>query len=116
MLLGWGVDAFTKAKERNQMKLTKEEIVAALKANICEVTFTKVNGEIRKMPCTLKEDIVPKYERKKPVVESEETIKVKETSPTLSVWCTDKAAWRSFRVDSVTNLEIQPKVVDKVIN
>jgi hypothetical protein len=116
MLLGWGMNAFTELKERNCMKLTKEEIVAALKANICEVTFTKVNGEIRKMPCTLKEDIVPLYERKKPVVESDETIKVKETSPTLSVWCTDKGAWRSFRVDSVTNLEIQPKVVDNTAN
>jgi hypothetical protein len=116
MLLGWGSDAFTQAKERNGMKLTKEEIVAALKANVCAVTFIKVNGEIRTMPCTLREDLVPKYERKKPVVESEETIKVKETSPTLSVWCTDKGAWRSFRVESVTNLEIQPKVVDNTAN
>jgi hypothetical protein len=116
MLLGWGSDAFTLSKERNCMKLTKEQIVEALKANVCAVTFTKVNGEIRKMPCTLKEDIVPAYERKKPVVESDETIKVKETSPTLSVWCTDKGAWRSFRVDSVTNLEIQPKVVDNTAN
>jgi hypothetical protein len=111
MLLGWGSDAFTLSKERNCMKLTKEEIVAALKANICEVTFTKVNGEIRKMPCTLKEDLVPAYERKTPVKEAADKEKA-----TLSVWCTDKGAWRSFRVDSVTNLEIQPKVVDKVIN
>lgn len=106
MLLGWGMDAFTKAKERIQMKLTREEIVEKLKTNVCEVTFTKVNGEVRTMPCTLREDLVPKYERKKPVVESAETIKVKETSPTLSVWCTDKAAWRSFRVDSVTKVDI----------
>jgi hypothetical protein len=98
------------------MKLTKEQIVEALKTNVCAVTFTKVNGEVRVMPCTLREDLVPKYERKKPVVESKETIKVKETSPTLSVWCTDKGAWRSFRVDSVTNLEIQPKVVDTAVN
>jgi acyl-ACP thioesterase len=83
------------------MKLSKEEIVAALKANVCTVTFTKVNGETRTMPCTLKEDIVPVYERKTPV--KEDTAK---ESATLSVWCTDKSAWRSFRVDSVTNLEI----------
>jgi hypothetical protein len=89
------------------MSLTREQIVEALKANVCKVTFTKLNGEVREMPCTLREDLVPKYERKTPVVESEETIKVKETSPTLSVWCTDKGAWRSFRVDSVTNLEIE---------
>jgi hypothetical protein len=115
MLLGWGSDAFTLSKERNCMKLTKEQIVEALKANVCAVTFTKVNGEVRTMPCTLKEDIVPVYERKTPVKEAT----VKE-SATLSVWCTDKGAWRSFRVDSVTKVEINvgnmPKVVDKVIN
>jgi hypothetical protein len=93
------------------MKLTKEEIVAALKLNVCAVTFTKVNGEVRVMPCTLRKDIVPVYERKTPVKEG-----AKESN-TLSVWCTDKAAWRSFRVESVTNIEInQPKVVDKFIN
>jgi acyl-ACP thioesterase len=97
------------------MKLSKEEIVAALKANVCTVTFTKVNGETRTMLCTLKEDIVPVYERKTPVKEAN----VKE-SATLSVWCTDKSAWRSFRVDSVTNLEINveniPKVVDNAVD
>jgi hypothetical protein len=94
------------------MKLTKEEIVAALKLNVCAVTFTKVNGETRTMPCTLKEGIVPVYERKTPVKEATDKEKT-----TLSVWCTDKAAWRSFRIDSVTNIEInQPKVIDKVFN
>ena len=34
------------------MKLTKEEIVTALKAHAYNVTFTKVNGEVRTMPCT----------------------------------------------------------------
>jgi hypothetical protein len=110
MLLGWGMDAFTESMERNGMKLTKEEIVEALKGNVCEVTFTKVNGEVRTMPCTLREDLVPKYERKTPVKEA-----TTKESATLSVWCTDKAAWRSFRVDSVTELII-PKVVDKDIN
>ena len=97
------------------MNLTKEQIVEALKANVCAVTFTKVNGEVRTMPCTLKEDIVPAYERKTPVKEA-----TAKESATLSVWCIDKAAWRSFRVDSVTKLEINvgnmPKVVDTAGN
>jgi len=83
----------------DQMKLTKEQIVDALKANVCKVTFTKINGEVRVMPCTLKEDVVPVYERKTPVKEATDKEKT-----TLSVWCTDKAAWRSFRVDSVTEI------------
>ena len=89
------------------MLLTKQELTEQLMSGVYNVTFTKVDGTERTMPCTLKEDIVPAYERKKPVVESEETAKVKATSTTLSVWCTDKGAWRSFRVDSVTRVEIQ---------
>ncbi len=82
------------------MILTREEIIDALKTNICTVKFTKINGEIREMPCTLREDIVPKYERKTEIKEA------KQNLDTLSVWCTDKNAWRSFRVDSVMEVSI----------
>lgn len=80
---------------------SKEEIVNTLKNNICTVSFTKVNGETRDMLCTLKEDIVPKYERKTPVKETADKEKT-----TLSVWCMDKNAWRSFRIDSVNNIAV----------
>ena len=97
------------------MTLTKEQIVEALKHSVCAVTFTKVNGEVLTMPCTLREDVVPAYERKTPVREATDKEKA-----TLSVWCVDKAAWRSFRVDSVTKVEINvgnmPKVVDTITN
>ena len=83
------------------MILTKQEIIEALKTNVCTIKFTKVNGEVREMPCTLREDLVPKYERK---TESKES---KPESNTLSVWCTDKNAWRSFRVQSVMEVRIE---------
>ena len=82
------------------MKLTKEQIVLALKESVCEVTFTKVNGEVRVMPCTLQEGVVPAYERKTPVKEA------KEPTDVLSVWCLDKRAWRSFRVSSVQEVHV----------
>ena len=60
-----------------------------------EVTFTKVDGSIRVMPCTLNPDLVPKVE----VTEGKRT---KAPNPnTMSVFCTDKAEWRSFRIDNV---------------
>jgi len=37
----------------------RNELVGILKSNICNVTFTKVNGEQRTMPCTLKEGVIP---------------------------------------------------------
>ena len=99
MLLGWGADAFTEAKERNRMILTRNEIIEALQAHKCVIKFTKINGEVREMPCTLREDIVPKYEHK-----TEKT--KKPNDQVLSVWCTDVNAWRSFRVDSVQELRL----------
>ena len=99
MLLGWGADAFTEAKERNRMILTRNEIIEALQAHKCVIKFTKINGEVREMPCTLREDIVPKYDHK--------TERSKEpNNKVLSVWCTDVNAWRSFRVDSVLELRL----------
>jgi hypothetical protein len=40
-------------------------LLEALTKHECTVTFTKVNGETRVMPCTLKEDVVPKVEHKR---------------------------------------------------
>jgi len=91
--------------------MTREQLVDILKNNVCNITFTKLNGEVRVMPCTLREDIVPVYERKTPVKESVAPKEVKP-NPTLSVWCIDKKEWRSFRVENVTNIEIETEVVD----
>lgn len=62
-----------------------------------EVTFTKVDGELRTMPCTL-QDI--------PVVVKENAEK-KTKKPNLenmSVFCTDKQQWRSFKVNNVISI------------
>jgi len=70
-----------------------------LQDNICEVTFTKVNGEVRVMPCTLRADILP-------VVENKQTKVSEPKTETISVFCTDKKEWRSFRTMNVTGLVI----------
>jgi hypothetical protein len=72
-------------------------LLEALTKHECTVTFTKVNGETRVMPCTLKEDVIPKQEPKG-------TKKLNEA--VVSVWCLDKKEWRSFRVDNVVDLQI----------
>ena len=72
-------------------------LIEALTKHECTVTFTKVNGETRVMPCTLKEDIIPKVESKD---------RKKPNLSVVSVWCTDKREWRSFRVDNVVDLQI----------
>ena len=72
-------------------------LLEALTKHECTVTFTKVNGETRVMPCTLKEDVIPKQEPKGTKKPNESVV---------SVWCLDKQEWRSFRVDNVVDLEI----------
>lgn len=69
-----------------------------LTKNVCDVTFTKVNGETRTMPCTLKPSSLP-----------EAVVKESKKAPnpdTLSVWCVDKKEWRSFRVMNVTEVRV----------
>ena len=77
--------------------MDKNILLEALTKHECTVTFTKVNGETRVMPCTLKEDLVPKVEHKGTKKPNESVV---------SVWCTDKREWRSFRVDNVVDLQI----------
>lgn len=77
--------------------MTRDEIVAMLQNGICQVTFTKVNGELRRMPCTLKSDLLPVV----PVKESREDKTRKVNTDNLSVWCTDQNEWRSFKIANV---------------
>ena len=78
-------------------------LLEALTKHECTVTFTKVNGETRVMPCTLKEDVIPKSPSD---IASKSNVKRHETLGVISVWCTDKNEWRSFRVDNVLDLQI----------
>lgn len=75
-----------------------------------DVTFTKVNGETRVMPCTLKESLIPQLSvhvtNTNNPVDFPAVKKEKQFKPdTLRVWCLDKKEWRSFRVMSVTEVK-----------
>jgi hypothetical protein len=82
------------AQERNAV------LREILGKNDCEVTFTKIDGSVRTMPCTLREAALPPRE----VTESKNTRELKPE--TLSVFCLDKNEWRSFRVMNV--IEVKP--------
>jgi hypothetical protein len=74
------------------------EIRSMLHHGVCEITFTKVNGDVRTMPCTLDSTLLPPQ----PLKEFHETRLYKPE--TLSVWCLDKMEWRSFRVANVQKI------------
>lgn len=71
-----------------------------LAQGVYDVTFTKVNGETRVMPCTLDPRKLPAA----PVKEGKESTK-KPNSDNLSVWCVDKNEWRSFKIMNVTEVK-----------
>ena len=77
-------------------------------ANV-EVTFKKVDGEIRTMPCTLNEALIPQ-----PVhitntdnpIDFPKPKKEKKFNPAVfSVFCTDKQEWRSFRIENLISVK-----------
>lgn len=77
----------------------REQIQSLLAENICAVTFVKVNGEQRIMPCTLRSDLLPRVEKAMAVE--------KPANPeNMSVWCVDQQAWRSFRLANVQTIRV----------
>jgi len=81
-------------------KLDYNQLSSLLKNNICEVTFTKVNGEVRVMPCTLLESELPV------LVEKDAKDDKPVNQDVISVWCMDKKQWRSFRVANVQKVDV----------
>jgi hypothetical protein len=81
--------------------MEKDQLRKMLQENRCEVTFTKVDGSVRIMPCTLREGDLPTR------VEREGGSRDRRENPdTISVWCLDKSEWRSFRVANVQKVEV----------
>lgn len=83
-------------------KMTADERNLYLRTILKEdhiITFTKVDGTERVMPCTLRTDAMPAQA-------VNEHHKTRAYNPqVLSVWCLDKGEWRSFKVMNVKKIE-----------
>lgn len=72
-----------------------------LKGNVARIKFKKVNGDLRDMRCTLREDLLP------PVIEQTTTKRQHDANDeVVAVYDLDAAGWRSFRIDSVIEMRI----------
>ena len=78
--------------------LTKLELIEPLKTGIYEVTFTKVNGDRRVMPCTLMEEHMPDQDASK--------MKEMDDVDRISVWCTDANGWRAFKPSTLIEFNL----------
>ena len=96
--------AYANPVEGLDLEDRNREIRYLLTENDCEVTFTKVDGSLRTMPCTLRAEALPKIEIK-------ENKEPKLAKPeTISVWCLDKNEWRAFKVANVKLIKVIGKI------
>jgi hypothetical protein len=78
------------------MLYTKDMIREAARAGVINVQFTKKDGSLREMRCSLQEQYLP------PLMGEAET---KDNPDVLAVWDIEVEGWRSFRIDSVLIME-----------
>lgn len=79
--------------------MTRQEIVELLNTGVHTVTFTKVDGTERTMPCTLDPALLPQVN----IVE-DRRVPRKLNMDTLRVFVTDVNEWRSFRIENVKSI------------
>ena len=82
---------------------TKEKLMEMLRESVVEVTFLKLDGDERKMPCTLMPSLLPAVAKEDPLTQK----KVREISDkVIAVWAVESKGFRSFRYDRVTKVEV----------
>ena len=85
---------------------TRTELMETLRKEVMEVTFLKLNGDERKMPCTLITSFLPPAKKDDPMTQK----KVREVSDKVcAVWAVEAKGFRSFRYDRVTKVEVIAK-------
>jgi hypothetical protein len=90
---------------------TRTELMETLRKEIVEVTFLKLDGDERKMPCTLITSFLPPAKKDDPMTQK----KVREVSDKVcAVWAIEAKGFRSFRYDRVTKIEVVDKADYKV--
>ena len=82
------------------MIYTREDIKNVLREGATTVTFTKKDGTVRVMQCTLNEAMIPAEHQPK---DSGKTTKMNDT--VLPVFDTENQGWRSFAIDAITDVQ-----------
>jgi hypothetical protein len=83
--------------------ISLDNLKSCLRQGKVEVTFRKVNGDIRMMTCTTNMDLIPPSSR--PVGDIQEE---KSHRRNVRVYDLDAQGWRSFIFDNVTKVEVLP--------
>lgn len=79
-----------------ELNETRNMFLKSLREKVCNVKFTKVNGEERDMHCTLNMDIIPENHRPKDNGANTQT-----SFDVIRAFDVDADGWRSFRIENV---------------
>lgn len=79
-----------------------DAIVDQLRSSVLEVSFVKVDGDTRVMPCTLLTEYMPEASEAK--VQKVDDYSVNKS--VIRAFAIDKQAWRSFRLENVTGVRV----------
>jgi hypothetical protein len=82
------------------MKFTRDQLQNTLRNGVHVVTFTKVDGTVRKMHCTLDQSYLPEFKQ----TGNRSQLLVEANPHVLAVYDTSVKDWRSFRIDSVIDV------------
>ena len=80
-----------------------------LRNGTAKIVFTKVDGTIREMICTLKKDILKEHDALSN--RSSNGSKRRINEDVVRVFDLEKKAWRSFRIDSLHTVESYEEAV-----
>jgi len=81
-------------------KKEKDWLIGLLRSEIVQLTFTKKDGTERIMKCTLAEQKIPAENAPKGTERA-------KSDETVAVFDLENNGWRSFRWDSLTNIEFE---------
>lgn len=76
----------------------RKDIKTQLQSMVLNVTFTKADGTLRDMRCTLIPECLPPIKNTKKVE--------KENEETMIVFDLEASDWRSFRMDSIKRITV----------
>jgi len=101
-------------EESTALRTHRDSMRYELSQGLCEVTFTKINGDERVMTCTTELDAIPEGNRPKG------TSKEIKDQTTISVWDINAEGWRSFKSENVTKFKAlrysDGKVIEKLLD
>lgn len=78
--------------------MSRDSMINYLREGVCQIEFTKKNGDQRVMLGTLNFEYIPEDKHPK----SDGNVDKPVNTDIVKVFDTEKGEWRSFRVDSVT--------------